>query len=239
MRRLAQTAAALATTLQAPMRAWQGRRRAIADYRPGRPARVRAASVLRLPHSRKSQEHKVLYTRTLPLPTSYVQGRDLTVGLLKRTHVHVADVSAADREEVFTAMQGESWSPRGQARALIASLGLTHTSMSVGDVVRDPDYRYWQCLSDGWREVPYFPIRPPRRVVLILDDFDRHGVGCRCDSCNSAGRSFGVGVYDLQPDGEYGGAETLVRVYGPSPEAAEREATLIAVCEGWEVEAGR
>ena len=32
-------------------------------------------------------------------------------------------------------MQGENWSPNGEARNLIGSLGLSHTSMSVGDII--------------------------------------------------------------------------------------------------------
>jgi hypothetical protein len=33
-------------------------------------------------------------------------------------------------------MQGEFWSPMGEARNLIQTLGLHHTSMSCGDVVQ-------------------------------------------------------------------------------------------------------
>ena len=36
---------------------------------------------------------------------------------------------------VFSKMQGENWSPNGEARDLIRSKGLEHTSMSVGDAV--------------------------------------------------------------------------------------------------------
>ena len=34
-------------------------------------------------------------------------------------------------------MQGENWSPNGEARPLIAQLDLSHTSMSIGDVAVD------------------------------------------------------------------------------------------------------
>lgn len=56
-------------------------------------------------------------------------------GCLERTHVLLGRI-AAEPEEVFELMQGEFWSPRGEARSLIERLGLHHTSMSVGDVVR-------------------------------------------------------------------------------------------------------
>ncbi len=56
---------------------------------------------------------------------------------LDQTHTKVCDVSIPDgsMEEAFASQQAERWSPNGEARELIESLGLRHTSMSVGDVL--------------------------------------------------------------------------------------------------------
>lgn len=61
---------------------------------------------------------------------------------LEHTHVPLIDLDYADGanvparlEEIFRHMQGEVWSPNGEARVLIESKGLAHTSMSVGDIV--------------------------------------------------------------------------------------------------------
>lgn len=43
----------------------------------------------------------------------------------------------ATLQDVFFAMQADNWSPNGEARDLIASLDLGHTSMSIGDVIVD------------------------------------------------------------------------------------------------------
>lgn len=55
------------------------------------------------------------------------------------THVHVKNLELnggeAQLDRVYDTMQGEVWSPNGEARELILSLGLQHTSMSVGDVI--------------------------------------------------------------------------------------------------------
>jgi hypothetical protein len=61
---------------------------------------------------------------------------------LEKTHVHLKDVEAgndryAPMESVWLQMQGENWSPNGEARPLIEAKGLRHTSMSVGDVLID------------------------------------------------------------------------------------------------------
>jgi hypothetical protein len=56
-------------------------------------------------------------------------------------------------DDAFWQMQGENWSPNGEARPLIQSLGLSHTSMMVGDVIQDEDDAYWECLDRGWRRV--------------------------------------------------------------------------------------
>jgi hypothetical protein len=56
---------------------------------------------------------------------------------LEATHVHLKDVEAEGLERLWCAMQGEVWSPNGEARPLIEAKGLQHTSMSVGDVAID------------------------------------------------------------------------------------------------------
>jgi hypothetical protein len=62
-------------------------------------------------------------------------------------------VEANHLDEVFTKMQGEIWSPNGEARELIQSKGLSHTSMSVGDLVVD-DQGIVQLVDNfGWKNL--------------------------------------------------------------------------------------
>lgn len=72
---------------------------------------------------------------------------------LSATHVHLGKIRESDLERVFGMMQGESWSPMGQANSLIRGLGLHHTSMSTGDVVEVRGRAY---LVDrmGFEELP-------------------------------------------------------------------------------------
>ncbi len=77
----------------------------------------------------------------------------LAVSRLQDTHVHLTTIQAQNRADAWLQMQGENWSPHGEARPLIEMLDLTHTSMSVGDVLRDEDGVYWECLDLGWRAV--------------------------------------------------------------------------------------
>jgi len=46
-----------------------------------------------------------------------------------------ADSKKTCAEKVYALMQGEKWSPLGEAKDLIQNKGLNHTSMSVGDIV--------------------------------------------------------------------------------------------------------
>jgi hypothetical protein len=75
----------------------------------------------------------------------------LTVSTLAQSHVHLGEVEGKDLDDAWRRMQGEHWSPDGEARRLVLSLGLSHTSMSVGDVLRDEAGVYWECLDHGWR----------------------------------------------------------------------------------------
>ena len=100
-------------------------------------------------------KYQVFYART-PLYCLYGHRGHLeriTVEKLSETHVFVREVEAESKGEVYCSMQGEVWSPRGEAKPLIKRLGLSHTSMSIGDVVQDQDGRYWLCVEMGWKEL--------------------------------------------------------------------------------------
>jgi hypothetical protein len=70
------------------------------------------------------------------------------------SHACLFEIEAASLDDAFRRMQGESWSPNGEARELLQALDLHHTSMSVGDVLRDEEGTYWECLEQGWRALP-------------------------------------------------------------------------------------
>jgi hypothetical protein len=57
---------------------------------------------------------------------------------LSKTHIKVGTVNSNDQREVFAAMQGDQWSPHGEAKQFIHALGLGHISMSPGDIIIFP-----------------------------------------------------------------------------------------------------
>ena len=62
--------------------------------------------------------------------------------------------SRADNlDKAWWQMQAEHWSSNGEGKPLIERLGLSHTSMSVGDVIRDEGGACWECLDLGWKRV--------------------------------------------------------------------------------------
>lgn len=79
------------------------------------------------------------------------------------THRLVKVVTATSLDDVFRQMQGEIWSPRGEARPLIERLHLSHTSMSVGDLVYAEYGHCWLCDFSGWRLLarPRVTFKPP------------------------------------------------------------------------------
>jgi hypothetical protein len=70
---------------------------------------------------------------------------------LGATHVHLKDIDADGLDRAFCEMQGEIWSPNGEARDLIESKGLAHTSMCVGDVLVDDVGNVHVVSGRGWR----------------------------------------------------------------------------------------
>ena len=98
--------------------------------------------------------YQILYARR---PTFHASGEigtaRLTVAEMQSTHVRLCEVEADSLDDAWRQMQAEHWSPNGEARPLLERLGLSHTSMSVGDVIRDEDGTYWECLDLGWRPI--------------------------------------------------------------------------------------
>jgi len=54
---------------------------------------------------------------------------------LKKTHALLGKIKSTRPETIYMNMQGEVWSPQGEARRLIMAKGLTHTSMMIGDII--------------------------------------------------------------------------------------------------------
>ncbi len=80
-------------------------------------------------------------------------GKEPDADFLEGTHAHLKDVEAPGLEPLWVAMQGENWSPNGEARELIAAKGLNHTSMSVGDVAVDENGTIHMVASIGFKKL--------------------------------------------------------------------------------------
>lgn len=58
---------------------------------------------------------------------------------LSETHILLGKIAETKLDDIYFKMQGEFWSPNGEARQLIKSKGLNHTTMSVGDIIKIGD----------------------------------------------------------------------------------------------------
>ncbi len=71
-----------------------------------------------------------------------------------KTHTFLMFVTAKNLDEVYYKSQGEVWSPRGEGNSTIKKLGLNHTSMSIGDLIRDMNtHILYEVASEGFREI--------------------------------------------------------------------------------------
>jgi hypothetical protein len=85
---------------------------------------------------------------------TYIFGETLPqVCDLDDTHIKLGEFAANDMEDLFIKLQGENWSPNGEARDFIRGKGLAHTSMSVGDVIVEPDGTYYSVGRFGFVEL--------------------------------------------------------------------------------------
>tara|TARA_R110000787_G_scaffold280188_1_gene390780 strand:+ start:455 stop:859 length:405 start_codon:yes stop_codon:yes gene_type:complete len=82
-------------------------------------------------------------------------GRGVEVRL-DLTHTELMTVEVESRSDIFGMMQGEVWSSGAKQEAaqdLIRSLGLSHTSMSIGDIVVEEDNHVYMVDRDGYRHL--------------------------------------------------------------------------------------
>jgi hypothetical protein len=65
-----------------------------------------------------------------------IHGKLPTIAKLTDTHTYLRDVHATSLDDVYTVQQAHNWGHNYRAsNAMLGSLGLQHTSMSVGDVI--------------------------------------------------------------------------------------------------------
>jgi hypothetical protein len=89
------------------------------------------------------------------------------------SHVFIKQVDAVTKEDAYHKMQGEIWSPNGEARPLIHAKGLQHTSMSVGDILVDTwSGCVWFVDSFGFKGLGITKGRPPG-LKLVVNEYRR------------------------------------------------------------------
>lgn len=87
--------------------------------------------------------------------------QNLRKQLVAQTHrcvlLHTAQPYETDKNvlnDIYRYCQAEVWSPNGEAVPLIKTLGLEHTSMSMGDVIEDTSSgRMWVVAHYGFNEI--------------------------------------------------------------------------------------
>jgi len=144
----------------------------------------------------------------------YAADEELTLESMKESHVFLRTVEAIDKDDAYIRMQGEYWSPNGEAQAQLDQLGLEHTSMSIGDVLVEVKSRQaWQCDRYGWKEVPpgarpSVSHKKPEAVLLGAcwpiqpDQRDQEIANKRLEAFNRI-PGMRVGDFCIMPDGAY------------------------------------
>jgi hypothetical protein len=67
---------------------------------------------------------------------------------LGKTHILLGEIEGHfDKNVMYSALQGENWSPNAESRKMMKALGLTHTSMCVGDIF-EIDGKFF--IVDSW-----------------------------------------------------------------------------------------
>lgn len=78
------------------------------------------------------------YARDMTGGSSYLEKYNMlpTADTLTKTHSKIGSINTVDLSKIYGLMQGENWSPNGEANDLIDNSEVGHTSMSVGDIIK-------------------------------------------------------------------------------------------------------
>ena len=93
--------------------------------------------------------------RDLLMGTKFLKKQGLALPTLKtlsQTHVLIGEIGETNKSKVFRMMQGEAWSPQGEANRIISKAGVGHTSMSVGDIIMQGG-KIWMVDRMGFTEL--------------------------------------------------------------------------------------
>jgi len=120
---------------------------------------------------------------------TFLEDKELTIArvvarsLKARKFMPVRVLVAGGLDDVYSKMQGERWSPRGEARPLIKALGLSHTSMSVGDVILDLEENvFYEVAWSGFSVVPLLTDEQIKEIAGEPEEDDEEDHPSYCDT---------------------------------------------------------
>ena len=73
---------------------------------------------------------------------------------IEQTHVCLGEIKGTDNiDDLSFLLQGEIWSPEGEARNLIRNKNLCHTSISIGDMIETEDGDLYLLSFSGFEKL--------------------------------------------------------------------------------------
>lgn len=71
---------------------------------------------------------------------------------LLKTHSLIGTLRETNPRKIFSLMQGENYSPKGEASMFLSKKGVSHTSISNGDIIRSKN-KMLMLTANGWKNV--------------------------------------------------------------------------------------
>lgn len=96
-----------------------------------------------------------------------------SVDNLSLTHVFIGYVNESNPSKILGMMQGEYWSPDGEASTLPALRMAGHTSMSIGDIIVLPSGKTMMADMTGFYDLADAPVSPRMASMRTLTASDR------------------------------------------------------------------
>lgn len=87
---------------------------------------------------------------------------------LNKTHALVGTLRELNPSKIFSLLQGENYSPRGEADIFLSKKGVSHTSISNGDIIKSKN-KILILTANGWKNINQIDEDITKKFAVIAD----------------------------------------------------------------------
>lgn len=87
---------------------------------------------------------------------------------ISKTHSLIGTIRETNPSKIYSLMQGENYSPSGEADIFLSKKGVSHTSISNGDIIKSKN-KILMLTANGWKNIKQLDEDITKKIAVIAD----------------------------------------------------------------------